>query len=101
MVMQNGRINSPNWDMSQQLIALDALKKAMTAYTDDLFLGAQEAHQALWPGQKTPTDPLGLGNDFQLSKTSSCPRSALENGGTPAHGLELMKPSHTSYPGKE
>jgi hypothetical protein len=40
----------------------------MTAYTDDLFLGAQEAHQALWPGQKTPTDPLDLGNDLQLSK---------------------------------
>jgi hypothetical protein len=40
----------------------------MTAYIDDLYLGAQEAHQALWPGQKTPTDPLDLGNDLQLSK---------------------------------
>jgi hypothetical protein len=30
----------------------------MTAYTDDLYLGAQEAHQALWPGQKTPTNLL-------------------------------------------
>jgi hypothetical protein len=54
--------------MSEQLIALDARKNAMTTYTDDLFLGAQEAHQALWPGQKTPTDPLDLGNDLQLSK---------------------------------
>jgi hypothetical protein len=54
--------------MSEQLIALEARKNAMTAYTNDLFLGAQEAHQALWPGQKTPTDPLNLGNDLQLSK---------------------------------
>jgi hypothetical protein len=54
--------------MSEQLIALDAWKNAMAAYTNDLFLGAQEAHQALWPGQKTPTDPLDLGNDLQLSK---------------------------------
>jgi hypothetical protein len=61
-------VDSPNWDMSKQLIALDARKNAMTAYTDDLFLGAQEAHQALWPRQKTPTDPLDLGNDLQLSK---------------------------------
>jgi hypothetical protein len=37
-------------------------------HINDLFLGAQEAHQALWPGQKTPTDPLDLGNDLQLSK---------------------------------
>jgi hypothetical protein len=36
--------------MSKQLITLDARKNAMTAYTDDLFLGAQEAHQALWQG---------------------------------------------------
>jgi hypothetical protein len=54
--------------MLEQLIALEARKNAMTAYIDDLFLGAQEAHQALWPGQKTPTDPLDLGNDLQLSK---------------------------------
>jgi hypothetical protein len=54
--------------MLEQLIALEARKKAMTSYTDDLFLGAQEAHQALWPGQRTPTDPLDLGNDLQLSK---------------------------------
>jgi hypothetical protein len=39
----------------------------MTSYTDDLYLGAQEAHSALWPGQRTPTDPLDLGNDLQLS----------------------------------
>jgi hypothetical protein len=65
---QNVPVDSPNWEMSEQLIALDAWKNAMTAYTDDLFLGAHEAHQALWPGQKTPTDPLDLGNDLQLSK---------------------------------
>jgi hypothetical protein len=52
--------------MSEQLIALDARKNAMTTYTDDLFLGAQEAHQALWPGQTTPTHPLDHG--LQLSK---------------------------------
>jgi hypothetical protein len=54
--------------MLEQLIALEAQKKAMTSYTEDLFLGAQEAHSALWPGQRTPTDPLDLGNDLQLSK---------------------------------
>jgi hypothetical protein len=54
--------------MSEQLLALDARKKAMTSYTDDLFLGAQGAYSALWPGQRTPTDPLDLGNDLQLSK---------------------------------
>jgi hypothetical protein len=65
---RNVPVDSPNWDMSEQLIALDARKNAMTDYTDDLFLGAQEAHQALWPGEKTPTDPLDLGNEWQLSK---------------------------------
>jgi hypothetical protein len=54
--------------MSEQLIALDARKEAMTAYTDDLFLGAQEAYQALWPGQRTPIDSADLGNDLQLAK---------------------------------
>jgi hypothetical protein len=54
--------------MSEQLIALEARKNAMTAYIDDLFLGTQEAHQALWPGQRTPTDPLDISNDLQLSK---------------------------------
>jgi hypothetical protein len=54
--------------MSEQLIALEARKTAMTAYTDDLFLGAQEAYQSLWPRQTTPTDPADLGNDLQLSK---------------------------------
>jgi hypothetical protein len=54
--------------MSEQLIALEARKNAMTAYTDDLFLGAQEAYQSLWPGQITPTDPANLVNDLQLSK---------------------------------
>jgi hypothetical protein len=54
--------------MLEQLLALDARKKAMTSYTEDLFLGAQEAYSALWPGQRTPTDPLDLGTDLQLSK---------------------------------
>jgi hypothetical protein len=54
--------------MLEQLIALEARKNAMTAYTDDLFLGAQEAYQSLWPGHTTPTDPANLGNDLQLSK---------------------------------
>jgi hypothetical protein len=54
--------------MSEQLVALEAHKKAMTSYTEDLFLATQEAHSALWPGQRTPTDPLDLGNDLQLSK---------------------------------
>jgi hypothetical protein len=54
--------------MSEQLITLEARKKAMTSYTEDIYLGAQEAHSALWPGQRTPTDPLDLGNNLQLSK---------------------------------
>jgi hypothetical protein len=54
--------------MSEQLLALEARKNAMTSYTDDLFLGTQEAYSALWPGQRTPTDPVDLGNDLQLSK---------------------------------
>jgi hypothetical protein len=40
----------------------------MASFTEDLFHGVQEAHSALWPGQRTPTDPLDLGNDLQLSK---------------------------------
>jgi hypothetical protein len=47
---RNVPVDSPSWDISEQLIALEARKNAMTAYTDDIFLGAQEAHQALWPG---------------------------------------------------
>jgi hypothetical protein len=54
--------------MSEQLVALQARKDAMTSYTDDLFLGAHEAYSALWPGQRTPTEPVGLGNDLQLAK---------------------------------
>jgi hypothetical protein len=54
--------------MSEQLLALEARKNAMTSYTNDLFLGAQEAYSALRPGQRTPTDPVDLGNDLQLSK---------------------------------
>jgi hypothetical protein len=54
--------------MSEQLVALQAWKNAMTSFTKDLFLGTQEAYSALWPGQRTPTDPVDLGNDLQLSK---------------------------------
>jgi hypothetical protein len=54
--------------MSEQVLALQAQKDAMSTYTDDLFLGAQEAYSALWPGQRTPTDPISLGNDLQLAK---------------------------------
>jgi hypothetical protein len=54
--------------MSEQLLTLEAWKNAMTFYTEDLFLGAQEAYSALWPGQRMPTDPIDLGNDLQLSK---------------------------------
>jgi hypothetical protein len=61
-------VTSANWDMSEQLVALQAQKDAMSSYADDLFLGAQEAYSALWPGQRTPTDPVGLGNDLQLAK---------------------------------
>jgi hypothetical protein len=68
LLNRNVPVDSSNWDMSEQLIALEARKKAMTSYTEDLFLGAQEAHSALWPGQRTPIDPLDLGNDLQLSK---------------------------------
>jgi hypothetical protein len=67
-VNRNVPVDSPNWDMSEQLVALQARKNAMTSYTEDLFLGAQEAHSALWPGQRTPTDPVDLGNDLQLSQ---------------------------------
>jgi hypothetical protein len=65
---RNVLVDFSNWDMSEQLIALEAQKKAMTSYTEDLFLGAQEAHSTLWPGQRTSTDPLDPGNDLQLSK---------------------------------
>jgi hypothetical protein len=61
-------VTSANWDMSEQLVALQARKDAMTSYTDDLFLGTQEAYSALWPGQRMPTDPVDLGNDLQLAK---------------------------------
>jgi hypothetical protein len=61
-------VTSANWDMSEQLVALQARKDAMTSYTKDLFLGAQEAYSALWPGQRMPTNPVDLGNDLQLAK---------------------------------
>jgi hypothetical protein len=54
--------------MSEQLLALQSRKNAMTLYTEELFYGAQEAFSALWPGQRTPTDPVDLGNDLQLAK---------------------------------
>jgi hypothetical protein len=47
---RNVPVDSSSWDMYEQLIALEACKKAMTSYTHDLFLGAQETHSALWPG---------------------------------------------------
>jgi hypothetical protein len=75
---RNVPVDSSNWDMSEQLIALEARKKAMTSYTEDLFLGAQEAHHALWPGQRTPSDPPDLGNDLQLSKV--CLREWRDSG---------------------
>jgi hypothetical protein len=61
-------VDSANWDMSEQLLALQSRKNAMTFYMEELFLGAQEAYSALWPGQRTPTDHVDLGNDLQLSK---------------------------------
>jgi hypothetical protein len=67
-VNRNAPVDSSSLDMSEQLIALEIRKKVMTSYTEDLYLGIQEAHSALWPGQRTPTDPLDLGNDLQLSK---------------------------------
>jgi hypothetical protein len=57
-----------NWDISEQLLALHSRKNAMTLYTEELFYGAQEAFSALWSGQRTPTDPVDLGNDLQLAK---------------------------------
>jgi hypothetical protein len=44
---RNVPVDSANWDMSEQLLALEARKTAMTPYTEDLYLGAQEAHKAL------------------------------------------------------
>jgi hypothetical protein len=57
-------VDSANWDMSEQLLALQSRKNAMTFYTEELFLGAQEAYSTLWPGQRTPTNPVDLGNDL-------------------------------------
>jgi hypothetical protein len=57
-------VTSANWDMLEQLVALQAQKDAMSSYTDDLFLGTQEAYSALWLGQRMPTDLVGLGNDL-------------------------------------
>jgi hypothetical protein len=77
-VNRNVPVDSPNWDMSEQVIALQARKKAMACYTEDLLFGAQEAHSALWPGQRTPTDPVDLGSDLQLSKV--CLRQWRDSG---------------------
>jgi hypothetical protein len=46
-VNRNVPVDSSSWDMSEQLISLGARKNTMTFYIDDLFLSAQEAHQAL------------------------------------------------------
>jgi hypothetical protein len=54
--------------MSEQLLALENRKDAMLSYTEDLFLGAQEAYSTLWPGQRTPIDRVDLGGDLQLAK---------------------------------
>jgi hypothetical protein len=54
--------------MSEQLLALQSRKNAMTHYTEELFYGTQEAFSALWPGQRMPTDHVDLGNDLQLAK---------------------------------
>jgi hypothetical protein len=61
-------VDSANWDMSEQVLALQSRKNAMTHFTEELFYGAQEAFSALWPGQRAPTDPVDLGNDLQLAK---------------------------------
>jgi hypothetical protein len=63
----NAPVHSANWDMPEQLIALEAHKANMTIFTEDLYNGALEAHKALWSGQATHVDPLDLGNDLQLS----------------------------------
>jgi hypothetical protein len=65
---RNVPVDSANWDMLEQLIALEARKTNMVAFAEDLYHGALEAYKALWPGQTTPTDPSDLGNDLQLSK---------------------------------
>jgi hypothetical protein len=67
-VNQNVPVDLPNCDMSEQVLALQTRKKAMLCYTDNLFLSAQEAHSSLWLGQRTPTNPVDLGSDLQLSK---------------------------------
>jgi hypothetical protein len=64
--------------MSEQLLALQSRKNAMTFFTEELFLGAQEAYSALWPRQRTPTNPVDLGNDLQLSKV--CLREWRDSG---------------------
>jgi hypothetical protein len=33
-------VDSANWDMSEQLLALQSRKNAMTFFTEELFLGA-------------------------------------------------------------
>jgi hypothetical protein len=77
-VTQGVRVELPNWDMSEQQMALQSRKNAMTSFTEDLFLGAQEAYSALWLGQRMPTDPVDLGNNLQLSKV--CLREWRDSG---------------------
>jgi predicted RNA polymerase sigma factor len=61
---RNAPVDSANWDMSEQMIALKARKANMIVFTEDLYNGALEAHKALWPRQATPVDPSDLGNDL-------------------------------------
>jgi hypothetical protein len=60
-------VDSANWDMANQLAALNARKDNMMAYTDDLLNGALVAYKALWPGQVPPNDPASLGPNLELS----------------------------------
>jgi predicted RNA polymerase sigma factor len=60
-------VDSANWDMANQLAALNARKDNMMAYTDDLLNGALAAYKALWPGQVPPNNPASLGSNLELS----------------------------------
>jgi hypothetical protein len=57
---RNAPTDSANWDMADQLVALEARKANMTVYTEDLLNGALEAYKALWLGQVPPNDPADL-----------------------------------------
>jgi hypothetical protein len=89
----NVPVDSPDWDMSEQLIALEARKKAMHPILIISSL-VPKKHTKLSGQDREPLLTLLI-----LEMTCSCPKSALGNGGTPAHGLEPTKLSPTSYPG--